>query len=105
MAKRGGGVREPWATIEWADRLTEVGSLQGLMRGDAPADAQRKALDFIIHEIAATYDLSFTPGDTHATAFAEGRRWVGLQIVRLLKVNLMRAEGRKRNASATEQGA
>lgn len=49
---------------------------------------QQRALRWIIERAAGTYDQSFTPDSPRLTDFAEGRRFVGLQIVKLLKINL-----------------
>lgn len=63
-------------------------AFQALARGDCPPHLQQRALKYVIESLAGTYDLSFRPGDQMATAFAEGRRFVGLQVVKLLKLNL-----------------
>jgi hypothetical protein len=51
---------------------------------------QQRALKFIIENLCGTYDLSYRPGPDgdRDTTLAEGKRFVGLQIVKLLKVNL-----------------
>ena len=48
--------------------------------------AHKRALDWIIHAAAGTYDLSFRPGNDgeRDTAFAEGRRFVGLSLVKII---------------------
>lgn len=60
------------------------------MRGDATKDQQQRALKFVIESLAGTYEVSYRPGAEGArdTDFAEGRRFVGLQIVKMLKLNL-----------------
>lgn len=63
----------------------DASSLQALARGDANKDQQQRALNWIIYRAAGTYDLEYrTDGRDHA--FASGRRFVGLEIVKLLKV-------------------
>lgn len=64
------------------------GALQALARGEATPDQQKRALDWIIQQGAATYQPTFVPGAPDASAFMEGRRFVGLQIVKLLTLNL-----------------
>lgn len=79
----------PWKPVSY--HLADANALQALMRGDADETQQRRALDFIINNIAGTYDVSYRPGAEDGrrdTDFAEGRRYVGLQIVKLLKLNL-----------------
>jgi hypothetical protein len=60
--------------------------MQALQRGDASPEQQRRALDWIIRVGATTYDSTFFPGEPDASAFAQGRRFVGLEVVKLLKV-------------------
>lgn len=76
----------PWKPAPWEP--ADVAAIQALARGDATADQQRRALDYIINNIAGTYDLSYRPDSDRDTAFAEGKRFVGLQIVTRLKTNL-----------------
>lgn len=79
---------EPWKPADW--ELPDAGAIQALARGDASPDQQRRALDFIVQKLARTYDLSFRPSGDRDTAFAEGSRWVGLQLVKLINLNLSR---------------
>src|SRR3546814_12923992 len=78
----------------------DVGAIQALARGDASEDQQRRALRNIVETLAGTYDLSYRPDSTHDTAFAEGRRFVGLTLVKLTKLRLKPAKdsehGRRR---------
>lgn len=62
-------------------------AMAALARGEANVDQQRRALDWIINNAAATYDMSFSPDNPSLTAFAEGRRFVGNQIVKLMKLD------------------
>lgn len=62
-------------------------AFKALEAGNANDIQQKQALDWLIHHICLTYDMSYRPGDTHATAFAEGKRAVGLEIITMLKVN------------------
>jgi len=64
----------------------DASALQALTRGEASPEQQRRALDWIVKVGAGTYNVSFMPGQADSTAFAEGRRYVGLQIVKLLAV-------------------
>lgn len=78
----------PWLPPKYD--LADIGALQALAKGEAPPDAQQRALKWIIEKAAGTYEPSYRPGEEgeRDTAFAEGRRHVGLQIVKLLKLNL-----------------
>lgn len=48
----------------------------------------KRALDWIVHQAAQTYDNGFRPDDPHGrlAAFIDGRRSVGQQIVKLMKL-------------------
>ena len=68
-----------------------AGCLQALERGDATDDQQREALKWIIFVACRTYEASYFPGGEEGrrdTDHHEGRRWVGLQIIKHLKVAL-----------------
>lgn len=75
----------PWKPIKWEN--SDVAAIQALHRGEASADQQKRALDYII-QLAGTYELSYQPVSDRDTAFAEGKRFVGLQIVKAVKLNL-----------------
>lgn len=79
---------EPWKPAVW--ELPDAAAIQALQRGDATADQQRDALKYIVNVLAGTYDGSFRPGPDgdRVTAFAEGRRHVGTQIVKLANLSL-----------------
>ena len=84
MSKK--GAPAPWlpASYEPAD----TGAIKALQAGNANEGQQQRALAWIINTLCGTYDLSFRPGEggERETAFAEGKRFVGLQIVKQLKI-------------------
>jgi len=64
-----------------------VTAIKALESGLARSDQQKTALAFIIDVLAGTYDLSYRPDDLGGerdTAFAEGRRSVGLTLRRII---------------------
>ena len=65
----------------------DITAIQQLEQGIAGPDMQKRALQWIIETAAMTYDQSYQPGDQHDTSFAEGRRFVGNSIVKMLKLN------------------
>src|SRR5690349_4463662 len=97
MAKRiqGAPSAEPWKPAAWES--ADVTALQALQRGDCPEHLQKRALKFIIENLCGTYDMSYRPQSTRDTDFAEGKRHVGNQIVKLLNLNLS-AISRRDNA-------
>lgn len=76
----------PWHPPEW--EIGDAGAVQALARGEATPEQQVRAIVFLVERLCATYDLEFHPAGDRASAFAGGRRFVGLQIVKLTKLNL-----------------
>lgn len=75
-------------------------ALKALANGTAADYQQKRALDWIL---AATcvYDLSYKPSPPFSqtdTVFSEGRRWVGLQILREINLPVERLPGRDKNS-------
>lgn len=69
--------------------LADIEALRGVQSGTATAAQQAQALKWIVEIAAGTYEPSFrsdADGGERETAFAEGRRFVGLQIVKLLNM-------------------
>lgn len=62
-------------------------AFQALARGDASPELQKRALRWLIEKAAASYDLSFSHENHSLTDFAEGRRFVGLQVIKLLQID------------------
>ena len=63
-------------------------AVQALQRGDAGPDQQKQFLNWLVNVAAGTYNQSYQETGDRDTTFAEGRRFVGLQIVKLLHVSL-----------------
>jgi hypothetical protein len=64
-----------------------VAAVKALAEGKARDDQQKIVLNYIIDNLAGTYDLSYRPdvdGGARDTAFAEGRRFVGLELRRII---------------------
>jgi len=76
----------PYIPPKWETH--EAVAIQALYEGRAEPEQQKQALDMLINKLCATYDLSFRPDSDRDTAFAEGRRFVGLELVKLLKINV-----------------
>jgi hypothetical protein len=78
----------PWqlpTTIQDAD----VFALQALARGTANAAQQQRVIVLIERKLCATDRMSFYPGaedGRRASDFAEGKRWVGGQVRRMLNM-------------------
>jgi hypothetical protein len=87
-------IRMPWETpagVEPAD----IYALQALQKGSASAGQQQRALALVIERICEVDRMSFYPGGRdgeRASDFAEGKRFVGGQIRRFLKMRPARSE-------------
>jgi hypothetical protein len=88
---------EPWKPAEWEPE--DAYAVQAVMTGRASEEQQRRAMNFIVHQVCGTYDLSYRPTSDRDTAFAEGKRFVGLQMVKFAQLNIARLRGK-----TTEQG-
>ena len=62
----------------------DVGAIKALAAGVANDFQQKRALRWIIETVCGTYDLSFRPQSERESCFAEGRRFVGLTLVKAL---------------------
>ena len=78
----------PWMPPDYEE--ADVHAIRALQSGTASVDQQQRALAYIINQLAGTYDLSYRPNSDHDTAFAEGKRFVGLEIVKFLNLDLRR---------------
>jgi len=76
-------------------KAADVTAIQQLERGEANSDMQRRALNWIINEVCGTYDQSYREGDTHETAFAEGKRFVGNTLIKMLKLEPSKVRSQK----------
>lgn len=75
----------PWlpADYEPADMV----AVRLVAIGEADPDQQRRAMKWMIEQATDTYGLGWHPQDAHQAAFAAGRRFVGLQIVKAVNMN------------------
>lgn len=96
----------PWSPVPYG--IEDAGAIQALLRGDALPHQQQRALKWIIESAAGTYDQTFYPGGEDGrrnTDFAEGRRFVGSQIVKMTRLalgNLRRNDDVQANPVPTE---
>lgn len=67
--------------------LADATAIKHLADGTASAGEQQRALKWIIENASGAYEMSYRPTGDRDTCFAEGRRFVGLQIVKMLKLN------------------
>lgn len=68
----------------------DVSAIKALSTGTANEGQQKRALDWIIRSAGGAYELSYrsdADGGSRETDFAEGRRFVGLQIVKMVNMS------------------
>lgn len=72
--------------------IPTAASIQALIKGEATPDQQRGAMHWLINQACGTYNISFSEIGDRETCFAEGRRFVGTNIVKLntLSINALR---------------
>lgn len=70
--------------------LADISAIQALSRGEADQHQQQRALKWLIEVCCDTYQPSYRtgPDGDRNTAFAEGRRYVGLELVTMLHLNV-----------------
>ena len=64
-----------------------VSAVQALSRGEATADQQKQFMAWLINQACCTYDQTFQEAGDRESAFAAGRRQVGLTLVKLLHLS------------------
>ena len=81
-----GPERQPWKPPAYT--VAQAAAIRALAQGQATAEQQVEALKFIVEDVCGLYDLEFRPGSdgVRDSAFAGGKRFVGLQIVKLVKI-------------------
>jgi len=89
-----------WLPVPY--ELADASALQALQTGTADAGQQRRALDWIINQAAATYEMPYRPESARDTDFMLGRVFVGQQIVKMLKLAVGAMRRREPNADAGE---
>ena len=68
---------------------TDIVALQAVASGTASCAQQQRAFEFVVRTLCETDRMTFWPGGEdgrRATDFAEGKRWVGLQLRRIEKM-------------------
>lgn len=68
--------------------VADAAAVQAVYRGEANPEQQKRAMNWIMKSAAQIGGQSYRAGDSHATAFSEGRRFVGAQILSLIGLRL-----------------
>lgn len=84
----------------------EVLAIKALFAGNANSYQQQMGIKAITERISGAHDMTFRPGDDggRASAFAEGRRFVGLMIIRAINLPF-KPSGDNPNARASDSAS
>lgn len=77
---------QPWMPTTYENKHAHA--VRALALGKASEDQQKLVLKHIIETVCCTYDMSYRPDSDRDTAFAEGKRYVGNHLVKLLNAPL-----------------
>jgi len=75
-------------------------AIRALMVGSANEAQQKLAIEWIITKAANLYDMSYRPDEKGGTEFHEGRRFVGSQIVKMGRAEVLKAVTKSRQNEA-----
>lgn len=94
----------PWLPPPY--ERAEVVAFQALAAGTADAAQQQRVLKWLLERACGAYEMTFYPGPDGArnSDFAQGRRFVGLQVVKLLHLNPGLVKASNPNADQYEPG-
>ena len=93
----------PWLPRDY--ERADVVAFQALASGTADASQQKRALKWLIETGCMTYEMTYFPGPDgpRNSDFAQGMRSVGLQVVKLLKLNPGLVKASNPNADPYEE--
>lgn len=73
--------------------ISDVTAFQRCWDGTAEAHQQRAVIEWILFA-SGKNGPAFAPGQPDVTAFAEGKRWLGIQVMKLLNLNIASLRGK-----------
>lgn len=74
----------PWYPTEFEDM--DYAAFKALATGTANEAQQLRCVETLLYKMTMVYDLSYRPDSSRDTDFAEGKRFVGLELVKLINV-------------------
>jgi hypothetical protein len=75
--------------------VADAAAVQAVSQGRATPDQQIRAYAWIIERAAMTYDETFHPESDRMSSFMQGRRFVGLKLVLMSKINIQRLKSKE----------
>jgi hypothetical protein len=79
--------------------VADAAAVQAVSHGTATPDQQIRAYAWIIERAAMTYDETFHPESDRMSTFMQGRRFVGLKLVLMSRLNLQYLKSKEDPAS------
>lgn len=76
--------KQPWHPADYDE--ADIYAMQALGAGVASVDQQKRALNWLLHKVCGTYDETYFADSERNTAYAQGKRHVGLQIVKAINL-------------------
>ena len=67
--------------------IADVAAIQACYDGSATPEQQKRAIDWIVYQACCTDEVEYRP-DQREHVLASGRRFVGLQVRKLMGLNL-----------------
>lgn len=92
----------PYEPYPWADNLAFVYAIKAAQKGEATAAQQQLIIKSIV-EMSGYHDLSYRPSGDRDTCFAEGKRFVGGQIIKLVNLSADTIEKSKQRKKANNK--
>lgn len=75
----------PWHPEKYEP--ADVRAIKNLAMGEADEIEQARAFKWIVENLCRTYDQTYFPESDRDSAFAEGKRFVGNALVKMLRLN------------------
>jgi hypothetical protein len=82
---------KPYMYTEYDDQI--AAAVQAVAEGKANQGQQMLAFDWIMNSLCGYYDLSYRPSSDRDTSFAEGKRFVAAQLVKMTRMKIGRLGG------------
>lgn len=77
-------IPQPWHPAKYDE--ADIYAVQALAAGVASADQQKRAVHWLLNNVCGTYDETYFADSERNSAYAQGKRHVGLQFVKAIKL-------------------
>ena len=70
----------------------DIGAAKAMLAGEATPEQQKRFMAWLVNNACGYNEAAWEPDNSHATSFEAGRRYVGIQIIKLTKLDLKAKE-------------